>query len=130
VYQPVVHIYIDQNASANHNAIDAVPTARQKAGETDIFKLVSTDICMGTVKLSSLSRPRATVVRLHANKAKLLMVLERLEIPLHTNGFENDIRCQVTRREVSARTRSDLGRDCRNAFLGLARAHERYGVLS
>jgi hypothetical protein len=33
--------------------------------------------------------------RLHANKPELLMVLERPEIPLHTNGSENDIRCHV-----------------------------------
>jgi hypothetical protein len=32
-------------------------------------------------------------------------------------GSENDIRCQVTRRKVSARTRGDIGRDCRDAFL-------------
>jgi hypothetical protein len=31
------------------------------------------------------------------------MVLERPEIPLHTNGTENDIRCQVTRRKVRDR---------------------------
>jgi hypothetical protein len=31
--------------------------------------------------------------RLHANKAELLMVLDRPETPLHTNGSENDIRC-------------------------------------
>ena len=54
--------------------------------------------------------------RLHANKAELLMVLERPNIPLHTNGSENDIRCHVTRRKVSAGTRSDSGRDCRDAF--------------
>ena len=59
--------------------------------------------------------------RLHANKADLLMVLDRPEIPLHTNGSENDIRCQVTKRKISGGTRSDLGRDCRNAFLGLAK---------
>ena len=53
------------------------------------------------------------LARLHANKDELLMVLERPETPLHTNGSENDIRCQVTRRKVSAGTRSDLGRDCR-----------------
>jgi Transposase IS66 family len=47
------------------------------------------------------------LARLRANKAALLMVLERPEIPLHTNGSENDIRCQVTRRKVSAGTRSD-----------------------
>jgi hypothetical protein len=30
------------------------------------------------------------------------MVLDRPEIPHHTNGSENDIRCQVIRRKVSA----------------------------
>jgi hypothetical protein len=55
--------------------------------------------------------------RLNANKPELLMVLDRPEIPLHTNGSENDIRCHVTRRKVSVGTRSDIGRDCRDAFL-------------
>ena len=40
------------------------------------------------------------LTRLHASKEELLMVLQRPEIPLHTNGSENDIRCQVTRRKV------------------------------
>lgn len=66
--------------------------------------------------------------RLWANKAELLMVLERPEIPLHTNGSENDIRCQVTRRKLSAGTRSDAGRDCRDAFLGLAKTCAKHGV--
>ena len=57
--------------------------------------------------------------RLRANRDELLVVLERPDIPLHTNGSENDIRCQVTRRKVSGGTRSDAGRDCRDAFLGL-----------
>lgn len=66
--------------------------------------------------------------RLHANKPELLMVLERPEIPLHTNGSENDIRCQVTRRKVSAGTRSDGGRDSRDAFLGLAKTCAKHGI--
>ena len=66
--------------------------------------------------------------RLHANKAELLMVLQRPEIPLHTNGSENDIRCQVIRRKVSAGTRSDAGRDCRDAFLGLAKTCAKNGI--
>jgi hypothetical protein len=49
------------------------------------------------------------------------MVLDHPEIPLHTNGSENDIRCQVTKRQVSGGTHSDIGRDCRDAFLGLAK---------
>jgi hypothetical protein len=59
--------------------------------------------------------------RLHANKPELLMALDHPEVPLHTNGSENDIRCQVTKRKVSGGTRSTAGRDCRDAFLGLAK---------
>ena len=68
------------------------------------------------------------LARLRANKAELLAVLERPEIPLHTNGSENDIRCQVIRRKVSAGTRSDVGRDCRDAFLGLAKTCAKHGI--
>ncbi|HEY8611982.1 MAG TPA: transposase [Roseomonas sp.] len=66
--------------------------------------------------------------RLHANRAELLRVLDRPEIPLHTNGSENDIRAQVTRRKVSGGTRSNQGRDCRDAFLGLAKTCIRLGL--
>jgi len=66
--------------------------------------------------------------RLHANKAELLMVLDRPEIPLHTNGSENDIRCQVIKRQVSGGTHSDTGRDCRDAFLGLAKTCRKLGI--
>ena len=68
------------------------------------------------------------LARLHANKTELLMVLERPEIPLHTNGSENDIRCHVTRRKVSAGTRSEVGRDCRDAFLGLAKTCAKHAI--
>jgi hypothetical protein len=68
------------------------------------------------------------LARLHANKSELLMVLERPEIPLHTNGSENDIRCHVTRRKVSGGTRSDSGRDCRDAFLGLAKTRAKLAI--
>ena len=66
--------------------------------------------------------------RLHANKAELLAVLDRPEIPLHTNGSENDIRAYVTKRKVSGGTRSDRGRDCRDAFLGLLKTCAKLGV--
>jgi hypothetical protein len=68
------------------------------------------------------------LARLHANKVELLMVLERPETPLHTNGSENDIRCQVTRRKLSAGTRSNPARDCRDTFLGLAKTCTKLGV--
>jgi hypothetical protein len=66
--------------------------------------------------------------RLHANKSELLTVLDRPEIPLHTNGSENDIRCQVTKRKISGGTRSQAGRDCRDAFLGLAKTCAKLGI--
>lgn len=56
------------------------------------------------------------------------MVLDRPEIPLHTNSFENDIRCQVTKRKISGGTRSDAGRDCRDTFLGLAKTCVKLGI--
>ena len=68
------------------------------------------------------------LARLWANKTELLMVLERPEIPLHTNDSENDIRCYVTRRKVSAGTRSEDGRDSRDAFLGLTKTCAKLGI--
>lgn len=47
---------------------------------------------------------------------------------LHTNGSENDIRAQVTRRKVSGGTRSDTGRDGRDAFLSLAKTCAKLGL--
>jgi len=68
------------------------------------------------------------LARLHANKAELLRVLERPDIPLHTDGSENDIRAQVIRRKISAGTRSEAGRDCRDAFLGLAKTCAKHAI--
>ena len=66
--------------------------------------------------------------RIHRNKAELLLVLDHPATPLHTNGAENDIRCQVTKRKVSGGTRSDTGRDCRDAFLGIAKTCSKLGI--
>ena len=75
-----------------------------------------------------LTVPDRLLARLHANKIELLRALERPDIPLHTNGSENDIRCQVTRRKISGGTRSETGRDCRDAFLGLMKTCNKLGV--
>ena len=66
--------------------------------------------------------------RLHANKAELLLVLERPEVPLHSNSSERDLRPQVIRRKISGGTRSDNGRDCRDAFLGLLLTCAKLGI--
>ena len=68
------------------------------------------------------------LARLHANKPELLMVLERPDIPLHTNGSERDIRCQVIKRKISGGTHSDAGRDCRDAFLSLMHTGAKLGI--
>ncbi len=66
--------------------------------------------------------------RHHRRKEEFLAALERPDIPLHTNGSENDIRCQVTKRKISGGTRSDLGRDCRDGFLSLMKTCDKLGI--
>ena len=68
------------------------------------------------------------LTRQRANKSELLKVLERPDIPLHTNGSENDVRCQVTKRKISGGTRADVGRDCRDGFLGLLKTCGKNGI--
>ncbi len=66
--------------------------------------------------------------RLHANKAELLLVLDRPEIPLHNNLSENDIREYVKRRKVSGSTRSEAGRRCRDTFTSLKKTCRKLGI--
>ena len=97
------------------------PTPRRKAALDKRFdRLFSTRTGFATLD--------RLLMRLRANKNELLLALERPDIPLHTNGSENDIRCQVTKRKVSGGTRSDAGRDARDAFLGLMKTCDKLGV--
>lgn len=66
--------------------------------------------------------------RLHANKAELLLVLDRPEIPLHNNLSETDIREYVKRRIVSGSTRSKAGRLCRDTFTSLKKTCRKLGI--
>jgi hypothetical protein len=66
--------------------------------------------------------------RIHKNKAELLVVLERPEIPLHTNGSETDIRNCVKKRKVSGGTRSDEGRRCRDTFASLKKTCRKLNI--
>jgi len=99
----------------------AAPAARRRAGLRARFDRI---FCRRT-GFATLDR---LLKRLHANKPELLMVLDRPEIPLHTNGSENDIRCYVTKRHVSGGTHSNDGRDCRDAFLGLMKTCAKLGI--
>ena len=68
------------------------------------------------------------LARLHRRKAELLRVLQRPEIPLHTNGSENDIRACVTKRKVSGGTMSEDGRTARDVLLGLMKTCRKLGL--
>lgn len=66
--------------------------------------------------------------KIHGKKSQLLLVLEHPEIPLHNNLSENDIRQYVKKRKISAGTRSDVGRRCRDTFLSLKTTCRKLGV--
>ncbi|NJN05401.1 MAG: transposase [Rhodobacteraceae bacterium] len=66
--------------------------------------------------------------KIHGKKSELLLVLEHPEIPLHNNLSENDIRQYVKKRKISAGTRSDAGRRCRDTFLSLKTTCRKLGV--
>jgi hypothetical protein len=66
--------------------------------------------------------------KLTANKSELLLVLKRPEIPLHNNTSERDIREMVKRRKISGSTRSEAGRNSRDAFTSLKKTCRKLGI--
>ena len=66
--------------------------------------------------------------RIHEKRDDLLLVLDRPEIPLHNNLSESDIREWAKRRKISAGTRSELGRRCRDTFISLKKTCRKLGV--
>jgi len=66
--------------------------------------------------------------RIHENRAELLLVLDHPEIPLHNNLSESDIREWAKKRKISAGTRSELGRRCRDTFISLKKTCRKLGV--
>jgi hypothetical protein len=61
-------------------------------------------------------------------KDELLRVLERPEIPLHTNASENDLRACVIKRKISGGTMSADGRVARDVMLGLLKTCRKLGL--
>ena len=66
--------------------------------------------------------------RMRRNKAELLVVLERPDIPLHNTLSERDIRDYVKKRKISGSTRSQAGRRCRDTFASLKKTCRKNGV--
>ena len=63
-----------------------------------------------------------------ADRAKLLLVLDQPEVPLHNNLSEGHIRDYVKKRKISGSTRSELGRRARDTFASLKKTCRRLGV--
>lgn len=68
------------------------------------------------------------LMRLHRRKEELLKVLERPDIPLHTNASENDLRACVIKRKISGGTMSTKGRQARDVLLGLMKTCRKLGL--
>jgi hypothetical protein len=66
--------------------------------------------------------------RMAQNKAELLRVLDRPELPLHNNLSEGDIREYVKRRKLSGGTRSESGRRSRDTFASLKKTCRKHDV--
>lgn len=61
-------------------------------------------------------------------KAELLLVLNQPQLPLSNNISERDIRDLATKRKISAGTRSNAGRKCRDTFLSLKKTCQKLDV--
>jgi uncharacterized small protein (DUF1192 family) len=70
----------------------------------------------------------AALARMADKKADLLRVLERPDLPLHTNTPERDFRDWATKRKISAGTRGTMGKRCRDTFLSLKSTCKKLGV--
>ncbi len=99
---------------------EAPTPARRARLETDFDQLFLKET--GWPELNEVLR------KIHGKKSELLLVLDHPEIPLHNNLSENDIRQYVKKRKVSAGTRSDAGRRCRDTFLSLKTTCRKLGI--
>jgi hypothetical protein len=70
----------------------------------------------------------AALARMAATKADLLRVLERPDLPLHSNPVARAFRDGATKRKIRAGTRGELGRRCRDTFLSLKATCKKLGL--
>jgi hypothetical protein len=106
---------------AQLKAYKARPCPQEKARlETRFDELFATTTDFVTIN--------GALRRLAANKARLLRVLLRPEMPLHNNPGENDIRDYVKKRKISGSTRSESGRRCRDTFASLKKTCRKLGI--
>lgn len=97
------------------------PTPEQRSSIEQRFE----QLCLGKTGYPDLNDALGL---LHAKRDEFLAVLEFPHLPLHNNLAENDIREYARLRKISAGTRSDLGRRCRDTFLSLKKTCRKLGV--
>lgn len=97
------------------------PTAKAKRAINKRFDT----LCQTKTDFQTLNQ---ALKRLHNNKAELLLVLERPDIPLHNNLSERDIREYVIKRKISGSTRSEDGRRARDTFASLKKTCQKLGI--
>jgi len=98
----------------------APEAARQAAIEAGFDALCATETTYAPLNQA--------LAQLKRNKTELLLVLERPELPLHNHLSERDLRDYVKKRKISAGTRSDLGRRCRDTFASLKKTCRKHGL--
>ena len=97
------------------------PTPRRKDGLERDFKRLFT-------RRTGFADLNKALRRIYEKRGDLLLVLDHPEIPLHNNLSENDIREWAKKRKISAGTRSELGRRCRDTFVSLKKTCRKLGV--
>ena len=97
------------------------PTPRRKDGLERDFKRLFT-------RRTGFADLNKALRRIYEKRGDLLLVLDHPEIPLHNNFSENDIREWAKKRKISAGTRSELGRRCRDTFVSLKKTCRKLGV--
>jgi hypothetical protein len=65
---------------------------------------------------------------MQGHRAALLRVLDRPEVPLHTNLSESHLRDYVKKRKIRGGTRSEAGRQARDTFASLKKTCRELGV--
>lgn len=82
-------------------------------------------MCATVTPCESLNR---VLQRFEHNRDELLRVLDYPDLPLHNNRSESDIRDRVKKRKISAGTRSEAGRRCRDTFISLKKTCLKHGL--
>ena len=116
---------------------DVLSAVWQLYADLKVYRLAPTSsqaetlrVCFDAIVNRTTTWPElnAALGRMADKKADLLRVLERPDLPLHTNTPERAFRDWATKRKISAGTRGEMGKRCRDTFLSLKSTCKKLGV--